>query len=141
MSKREALEKAEEMGVDLIEISPHALPPVAKLLSWDKYRYQLEKAIKKEQAAARGSGESKQIQISARAAYHDLEVRHKKMEEFLAEGVRVDIQMRLRGREKKNIQWAMEKMLEFMKSIKTEYKIISPPKSAGTGIHAQIIKK
>lgn len=141
MSREEALAKAREMNTDLIEISPNATPPVAKLLPWDKFRYQQEKAKKKEQAAARASGESKQIQISVRAATHDLEIALKKLEGFLKEGLRVDIQMRMRGREKANPAWAMQKMEDFLGMIRTEYRVISPPRPAGNGLNAQIAPK
>lgn len=136
-----ALAKARELNTDLIEISPNAVPPVAKLLSWDKYRYQQEKAEKKERAAARASGESKQVQISVRAAPHDLEVALKKLEGFLAEGLRVDIQMRMRGREKGKPEWAMQKMNTFLSMIKSEYRVIAPPRPAGNGLNAQIAPK
>lgn len=131
---------AKEKGIDLIEIAPNAKPPVARLISFDKYRYQQEKALKKERASER-TGTMKQVQISARAAQNDLQTKIHKLEEFMGNGYTVEIQMRLRGREKYNKPWAMQKLDEFMKMIPVEYKVITAPKFAGRGIQVQIMKK
>lgn len=137
----EALKLARpEDGIDLIEIAPTATPPVARLMNYDKYRYQAEKAAKKERLAQKAAG-LKQIQISARAATHDLEVKLKKLEEFLAEDYHVEIQMRLKGREKYNKPWALQKLDEFIKMIKTEIRVESTPKFGGRGVAMQIMKK
>ncbi len=140
MSRDEALALARERGVDLIEIVAGATPPVTKLISFDKYRYQREKAIKKERAAQKNSG-GKQIQISAKAALNDLQTKLRKLEEFLNEGHQVEVQMRLRGREKYNQPWARGKLEEFLKMITSEYKIVSPIQPGGRGLQVHIIKK
>jgi translation initiation factor IF-3 len=129
-----------QSGVDLIEVVADADPPLARLMSFDKYRYEREKAQKKERREQKSAG-IKQIQISARAAENDLRIKLVKLEEFLAEGHPIDIQLRLRGREKGNKDWAMGKMKAFLAMITNEYKIVSPPKFAGRGMMAQIIKK
>ena len=137
----EALKLANpEDGIDLIEIAPSAVPPVARLMNYDKYRYQAEKAAKKERLAQKSAG-LKQVQISARAATHDLEVKLKKLEEFLAEDYHVEISMRLKGREKYNKPWALQKLDDFLKMIKTEIRVESTPKFGGRGVQMQIMKK
>lgn len=141
LSREEALALAKpEEGLDLVEIAPQADPPVARVINYDKYRYQQEKTAKKERRAGKGS-ELKQIQISARAAKHDLETRLRKLEEFLRAGHQVEIQLRLRGREKSNKDWARIKINEFLAMITDEYKVISPPRFGGRGMIAQIVKK
>jgi translation initiation factor IF-3 len=129
-----------EQGIDLIEIAPTAVPPVVRLMNYDKYRYQAEKAAKKERLAQKTAG-LKQVQISARAATHDLEVKLKKLEEFLAEDYHVEISMRLKGREKYNKPWALQKLDGFLKMIKTEIRVESSPKFGGRGVQMQIMKK
>jgi translation initiation factor IF-3 len=129
-----------DSGLDLIEISPSAKPPVARIMSFDKYRYEQEKLEKKQRQANKNT-DLKQVQISARAALNDLQVKLAKLEEFLNEGHPVEIIMRLKGREKANKDFAGQKLTAFMKMIVTEYKIISPPKYAGNGFSAQITKK
>ncbi len=109
-------------------------------MSFDKYRYLKEKEQKKERLAQKSSG-FKQVRITARAAQNDLLVRIKKVQEFFEEGHQVEIVMKLRGREKRNKDWAFQKMREFLKMIPVEYKVVSEPRFGGPGITAQIIKK
>jgi len=109
-------------------------------MSYDKYRYEEEKRIKKERLAQKTGG-LKQVQISARAAQNDLTVKMKQLEKFLAEGHQVEIHMRLRGREKGNKDWALQKLNEFMKAIPVEYKRLSEPRFGGYGLGIQIAKK
>jgi len=141
MPRAEALKLARlEDGVDLIEISANAKPPVVRLMSYDKIRYEEEKRMKKERLAQKSVG-MKTVQISARAARNDLMVKVRQLEKFFAEGHPVEVTMRLRGREKRNKDWAMEKLLEFLKLIPTEYKKLSEPKFLGNGPAVQIAKK
>lgn len=144
LSLQDALAQAQERGLDLIEIAPEAKPPVAKIVNFDKFRYQQEKEAKRQQQ--KSSSELKQIRLSARSADNDLRTKAKKLIEFLNRGDKVEILLRLRGREKYNREWAMERMEHFLSLIKeeypdTEYKILSPAKFAGQGITMQIGKK
>lgn len=141
MALTDALKLARiEDGVDLIEISANAKPPVVRLMSYDKFRYEEEKRIKKERLAQKSVG-VKTVQISARAAHNDLMIKIHQLEKFFAEGHPVEVTMRLRGREKRNKDWAMEKLLEFLKLIPVEYKKLSEPKFLGNGPAVQIAKK
>ncbi len=141
MTRDEALRLARpEEGLDLIEIVSTAKPPVARVMSFDKYRYEMEKQGKKERRMQKG-GELKQVQVSARAATNDLMTKVRQLEKFLTEGHPVEIDLRLRGREKRNKDWARQKFEEFMKMITVEYKIVSDPKFGGKGMMAQIIKR
>ena len=135
-----ALKLAKEKGLDLIEIAPAAKPPVAKIIDYDKFRYQKEKELKKQKATQK-IGELKQIRISVREAHHDLEVKTKKIEGFLNEGNKVEIVLVLKGREKYLKDWARQKLEEFLKMIAVEYKIAVEPKFGGKGIIIQIAKK
>jgi translation initiation factor IF-3 len=141
MSRDAALKLARpEEGVDLIEISAAAKPPVVRLMSYDKFRYEEEKRLKKERLAQKSVG-LKTVQISARAAHNDLMVKMRQLEKFFAEGHPVEVTMRLRGREKRNKDWAMEKLQEFLKLIPVEYKKLSEAKFLGNGPSIQIAKK
>ena len=140
MSREAALTLAKEQGLDLIEVAPNAKPPVAKLISFDKYRYEREKAAKKERQSQKG-GELKQVQISVRMAQNDLQVKLKRTIEFLTENHPVEIRMRLRGREKANRDWAKQKLLDFVKMIIPEHKILLEPKYSFKGFNMQIVKK
>ncbi len=139
MPREKALALIEE-GIDLIEIAPSAKPPVARLMSFDKFRYMQEKAEKKARVAQKSAG-PKQIQISARAAQNDLLIKARQLEKFLEEGRQVDVAMRLRGREKANKGWALQRLDDFLKMITVEYKKLGEPKFGGRGLMVPIIKK
>ncbi len=136
---QEALKLAKEKGLDLIEIAPTAKPPVAKIMSFDKFRYQEEKKLKKQRAQQK-TQELKQVRISGRAARHDLEIKARKVNEFLKEGCVVEIQLTLRGREKAHKDWAKEKLAGFLKIIMPEHKVIMEPRFWAKGLNMQIVK-
>jgi len=141
MKRADALLLAKpDLGIDLIEIVSTSNPPVARLMSFDKYRYERVKQMKKERLAQKGGG-LKQVQISARAAENDLLIKAKQADKFLSEGYQVEINMRLRGREKYNRDWARQKLEGFTKMITAEHKRISEPKFAGRGMNMLVAKK
>ena len=140
MPREAALKLAEERGLDLIEIAPTAKPPVVKIISFDKFRYQKEKESRKQRASQKVS-ELKQIRISPREALNDLQIQRKKVDKFLEQGHKVEIMLWLRGREKYNRDWAYQKLNEFSKIITTEYMVINGPKFGGRGLIVQIVKK
>ena len=140
MKREDAFTLAKEQGLDIIEISPNAKPPVARIMSYDKYRYIEEKAEKKERQLQKATG-MKQVQISAKSAEHDLQVKLKKLEEFLAEGHQVEINMRLRGREKGNKPWAEQRLQHFLSMITSEYKMVNAPRFGGRGMSVQVMRK
>lgn len=111
----EALELAQKAGLDLIEISPTAKPPVARIMDRGKYQYQLEKEARKSKKKTK-EVEIKGIRVRLGTGSHDLVLKTKRAEEFLKEGHRVQIQLTLRGREKyldkKFIEGRMAKVLE-----------------------------
>lgn len=98
MTLSEALAKAKEQELDLVEVAPNVNPPVAKIVDFQKFKY-LES--KKEQAAKKNARdvELKEIWVSPRIADHDLNVRLRKAQEFLAKGDKVKLTVKFRGRE------------------------------------------
>jgi translation initiation factor IF-3 len=126
--------------MDLIEIAPTAKPPVAKIMAYDKYRYQQEKLFKKQRAAQKTSG-LKHVRISIRTQKNDLEVAARKVNEFLAEGHKVEIQVHLRGREKSMRDLAKQKFHDFLKYLTVEFKITVEPSFGMRGMSAQISQK
>lgn len=99
MSLEEALKQANEAGLDLIEISPTANPPVAKIMDRGKFLYEEEK--KRKQAAKKHKEvELKSVRVGIGTSQHDLEMRAHQADEFLGEGDKVKVDLALRGREK-----------------------------------------
>ena len=98
MKTFDAIRMAEEAGLDLVEVSPNANPPVCKILDFGKYRYELEKKqrdAKKNQAVIK----VKEIRMQPKIDKHDLETKSKFIAEFLTEGNKVKVSIRFRGRE------------------------------------------
>ncbi|MDO8557093.1 MAG: translation initiation factor IF-3 [Candidatus Jorgensenbacteria bacterium] len=141
LPRDKALTLAREQGLDLVEIAATANPPVAKIISFDKFRYQKEKEEKKLYVAQKKIGELKQIRISPRAAKNDLEIKIKKIGEFLSEGHKIEISIFLRGREKANRDWALQKLNNFLTMIKVPHVVTLSPRPGGRGFVSQIAKK
>ena len=135
-----ALALAQERGLDLIEVAPNAAPPVARIIAYDKFRYQKEKEFKKQRLAQRVK-DLKQVRITVRMGQNDLAVRLKKVEEFLTDGHRVEIMIALRGREKGNKEWGLQKLAAFRTLIKMPFTVVMPPRWGGRGFITQIAKK
>jgi translation initiation factor IF-3 len=139
MSREEALAKAEERGLDLIEISPTAQPPVAKIMDFGKYQY-LENKKNKDTKKAKG-GETKSLQVKIGTGTHDLELKAKQASKFLAEGNRVKINLFLPGRAKYLDQNFLKERLERLLQLLTEeYKIADPARRGPKGL-AVIIER
>jgi translation initiation factor IF-3 len=98
MSRTEALRAAEDAGLDLVEISPDARPPVVKIVDWGKYNYQRTKQLQKSKRNARNL-EVKQMRFGLKISDHDLGVKLRKITDFLQEGHKVKIAIVYRGRE------------------------------------------
>ena len=98
LSRSEALLRAEQAGLDLVEISPMANPPVARIIDWGKYKYQKMKEQQRNRKNAKAS-ELKQIRLGLKIGAHDLDVKLRKVREFLEQGHKVKIGVFFRGRE------------------------------------------
>ncbi len=94
----DALRMAEEQGMDLVEISPTARPPVCKLMDYGKYKYESEKR-EKEARKKQHVVITKEIKLRPKIDRHDLAIKTKHIHEFLAEGCKVRVNMQFRGRE------------------------------------------
>lgn len=141
ISLDEALKRATEAGLDLIEISPNATPPVAKIMDYGKFQYDDNKKQKLAKAKSH-TVEVKNIQVKVGTGDHDLALKAKKASEWLAEGNRVKIDLFLPGRTKyMNIDFLKERMDRVLKLITIEYKIADAPKKSLKGLTAIIERK
>ncbi|MGD1817251.1 MAG: translation initiation factor IF-3 [Pleomorphochaeta sp.] len=98
MKTYDAINLAEEIGLDLVEVSPNARPPVCKILDFGKYRYEQEKRLreaKKNQTIIK----MKEIRMQPKIERHDLETKSKFIADFLNDGNKVKVSIRFRGRE------------------------------------------
>ena len=92
-----ALEIAQSKELDLVEVAPQGNPPVCRLLDYGRFKYQLEKKRKKNKKHT--SDTLKEIRLSYQIGSHDLQIKVRKVEQFLKEGHRVKLSIRFRGRE------------------------------------------
>ncbi|MDD2357516.1 MAG: translation initiation factor IF-3 [Thiovulaceae bacterium] len=110
ISTDEAMEKANQMGLDLVLIAPTAKPPVAKIMDYGKFKYQEEKKLK-EQRKNQTKIDVKEIKLSVKIAENDISYKVKHAREFLAEGKHVKFRVFLRGREMAHPEAAKEVLL------------------------------
>lgn len=111
-----ALAMASEKGLDLVEVSPLAQPPVAKIVDYKKMRYQEEKERRKEKAKQKKI-EVKGIRLSLRISEHDKEVRRRQAEKFLKQDDKIRVEMILKGRERQHFNLAEEIINKFVESL------------------------
>ncbi|HET7320756.1 MAG TPA: translation initiation factor IF-3 [Candidatus Saccharimonadales bacterium] len=98
LTRREALDLAEERELDLVEISPDAKPPVAKIVDWGKYNYQKTKQLQKNKKNTKVL-EMKQMRFGLKIGQHDLDIKMAKVSKFLEDGHKVKVTLFYRGRE------------------------------------------
>jgi len=98
VSLSEALDAAREAELDLVEIAPNAVPPVARIMDYGKYKYQQEKKAKESKKKAH-IVILKEVKLRPKIGQHDLEVKKRHMTEFLDAGNKVKVTMMFRGRE------------------------------------------
>ncbi len=129
-----ALKKAEELGMDLIEISPNANPPIAKIMDYGKYQYLENKKNKSAKTKAK-TVEVKSVQIKIGTGEHDLNLKAKKASEWLSEGNRIKIDLFLPGRTKYLEEKFLKERLErFLNLMSVEFKIADPAKKSPKGL-------
>lgn len=132
MKLSDALSLAEEREVDLVEISPQANPPVVKLLNYDKYRYQQEKAAQEAKKKVK-KVTMKEIRLSVRIGINDLNFKAKQASEFMSEGNKVKADVRMRGREQAHAELAFDLIKKFQTLITIPFvKEAGPTKMGNT---------
>ncbi len=133
-----ALKAAETAGLDLIEISPNAVPPVAKVMDYGKFQYEQKKREGAARAKAKIS-ETKEVQIKVGTGENDMRLKARKAAEWLAEGHRVRMELFLKGRYKAMDEAFLKTRLEkFMLLIPYAYRVAEPIAKAPKGFAAII---
>lgn len=138
LSLQEALLKAKEFGLDLVEISPNAVPPIAKIVDYGKFLYAESKKQKAIKSKAK-TVEIKNIQIKVGTGEHDLNLKAKKASEWIREGHRVKIDLFLPGRTKyMDGGFLKERMERVFKLISEDFNITEEPKKSPKGLTSVI---
>jgi len=129
-----AIERAQNEGLDLIEISPNANPPVAKIMDYGKFSYEQQKK-RREAKSKSHTTETKSVQVKIGTGEHDLELKARKAAEWLKEGHRVKVDLFLWGRYKyMEFAFLKERLERFLKLIPEEYKIGDPIAKSPKGL-------
>ena len=114
-----ALKMAYEADLDLVLISPNQVPPVAKILNYGKYKYELDKKAK-EAKKKQHTVEVKEVKIRYKIDTHDYQVRIKSIQKFIAQGNKVKVVIMMRGREMQHSNLAFDLANRFMEDLKNE---------------------
>lgn len=138
LSFADAFKAAQDAGLDLIEISPNAVPPVAKVMDYGKFQYEQKKKESVARSKAKVS-ETKEVQIKVGTGENDMRLKANKAAEWLAEGHRVRMELFLKGRYKGMDEAFLKTRLEkFMLLIPYAYRIAEPITRAPKGFAAII---
>lgn len=140
LSRTEALKVAQEAGVDLVEISPNANPPVAKVIDWGKYQYQKMKEQQKNRRSNKAS-ELKQMRFGLKIGQNDLEIKVKKIRSFLESGHKVKILIFFRGREMAHKEIGYELIDRITLLLGDEVVVEQKPQMAGRNLSITVRSK
>jgi len=133
ISIREALNKAEDEGFDLVEVSPDAKPPVCKIIDYGKLKYREQKS-RKEAKKKQKTIEVKEIKMRPGINKHDYQVKIKALSKFIDGGNKVKVSMRFRGREMEHQNIGVDLLKKITEEVAEFAKLEVPPKNEGRQI-------
>ncbi|MEW6108701.1 MAG: translation initiation factor IF-3 [Nitrospirota bacterium] len=136
MSVRDALNIAADRDLDLVEVSPNAVPPVCKILDFGKYRYQLNK-----KHAQKKTIDVKEIKIRPQINEHDLELKIRNINRFIEEGNKAKVVMYFRGREIIRPELGMKVFDKITQQLTGKYQLEQQPRFEGNHITMVIAPK
>ena len=140
METREAMKLAQEAGLDLVEISPTAQPPVCKIIDYGKYKYEQAKK-EKENKKKQHEIEIKEIRLRPKIDSNDLMVKVRRAREFLEEKAKVKVSLLFRGREMAHQEFGEKVIQEFLEKVSDVGKPETPPKMEGKMIILYLVNK
>lgn len=130
LSTPEALRRAQEEGLDLVEVAPTARPPVCRIMDFGKYKYEQDKK-RREARKHQSQSQLKEIQLRPSINRHDLEVKLRHVRRFLEEGDKAKITVRFRGREMAHRELGMAMLERVIQEIGELAKIDQAPRFEG----------
>lgn len=140
MSREEALAEADKANLDLVEISPNASPPVAKIIDWGKFQYQRMKEQQRNRKNAKVN-EIKQMRLGLKIGANDLEIKLRKIRSFLANGNKVKILIFFRGREMAHKDVGYELMNKIIEQLADDATVEQKPQMAGRNLSIVVRSK
>ena len=137
VSKIEALQKAKELGVDVVEIAPNAKPAVAKLIDYKKFKYQEAKKDRESKKSQKNVG-VKEVRLRPFIGQHDLDTRLRQASVFLEEGNQLKISVFFRGREITRKEFGYEVVKKFLAQLES-VKIVREPHMEGRTLATMVV--
>lgn len=137
VTKLEALQKAKELNLDVVEIAPSAKPPVAKLIDFKKFKYQEAKKDRENRKSQKNVG-VKEIRLRPFIGQHDFDTRLKRAKEFLADGNQVKLSLFFRGREITKKEFGFDVMKRFIASLESA-RVVREPRLEGKLLVAMVV--
>lgn len=137
VSKLEALQKAKELSLDVVEIAGNAKPPVAKLIDFKKFKYQESKKERESRKNVKNVG-VKEVRLRPFIEQHDFDTRLKRAQEFIDDGNQVKVTVMFKGRELGRKQFGFEVMNRFMKSV-VGAKTVRDPRMEGRVLASMLV--
>lgn len=139
MVTKEALEKASNLGLDLVEVTDKATPPIVKIIDFQKFKYQEQK--KDHSGSSKGGQETKEIRLRPFMAENDMMVKSRQAEKFLKGGDRVKLVVKFKGREITKKEFGEKLMARVLDTLSESSTIAEAPKFLGKLLIAQLKPK
>ena len=139
MDTREALRRAEEQGLNLVEVAPNSRPPVCRILDYGRYKYDLKQSAKKKKNQV--VVEIKEVKFRPKVDKHDFDFKMRHVERFLSEGNKVKVTIMFRGRELAHINIGEDVLKRVLAVVDGKVLIEQPPRLEGRNMSMQIAGK
>lgn len=140
MNTIDAIARARESDLDLVEVASQDKPPVCRIMDFGKFKY-LQKKKQSKQAASSHQTKIKELRLRPKIGEHDIQVRLKQAREFLGEKDKVTISVQFKGREMAHVSEGMKVLEHFLQMIDDIAKVETPPKQFGKRITCMVVPK
>ena len=140
MTVEDALKRAQEAGLDLVEVAPTAVPPVCRIIDFSRFKYEQEKK-EKEARKKQKVVHIKEIRLGPKIGEHDYQFKLKNLEDFLKRGDKVKVSMRFRGREMAHVDLGRKLLDRLSSDVSAIGEIEEPPRMEGRFINMMIRAK
>ena len=131
MSIRDAIDMAEEEGLDLVEVGPNQSPPVCRILDYGRFKYIQGKKQREARKVSRSASKQKEVRLSPVMSDNDIQTKIKMTKNLLSEGAKVRVFVRFRGRQRAHPEIAMKVLRKVAEGVATVAKLEKPPGMEG----------
>tara|TARA_Y100001001_G_C7882851_1_gene265340 strand:- start:131 stop:763 length:633 start_codon:yes stop_codon:yes gene_type:complete len=131
MSIRDAIDMAEDEGLDLVEVGPNQSPPVCRILDYGRFKYIQGKKQREARKVSRSASKQKEVRLSPVMSDNDIQTKIKMTKNLLSEGAKVRVFVRFRGRQRAHPEIAMKVLRKVAEGVSTVAKLEKPPGMEG----------